>query len=168
MAFILFLMSTTLTKPDSFLSSTPAIRKLRKLTPASENGVQPCDIGSSIDELKAMFPQVDFSQVDPVFPDKSSPEAAFYHETKSAIINRGQTVLRELRERPEKAVIVVSHSGFLRLGCTGHWFMNADWRVFEFEEGEEVKLRQWEETKAGGMGWSWEETVPLGHGLPEP
>jgi len=161
-------MSTTLTKPDSFLSSTPAIRKLRKLTPASENGVQPCDIGSSIDELKAMFPQVDFSQVDPVFPDKSSPEAAFYHETKSAIINRGQTVLRELRERPEKAVIVVSHSGFLRLGCTGHWFMNADWRVFEFEEGEEVKLRQWEETKAGGMGWSWEETVPLGHGLPEP
>jgi hypothetical protein len=30
-----------------------------------------------------------------------------------------------------------------------------------------VRLRQWEETIRGGMGWSWDKTVPLGDGLPE-
>jgi hypothetical protein len=51
--------------------------------------------------------------------------------------------------------------------------MNADYRVFDFVDadgavsGEGVLLRQWEETRKGGMGWSWEETVPLGEGLPD-
>lgn len=83
-------------------------------------------------------------------------------------------MLRELRARPEKAVVVVSHSGFLRLGVTGHYFMNADFRIFDFEAGgaaedagDAVALRQWDETRKGGMGWSWDETVPLGHELPE-
>lgn len=47
--------------------------------------------------------------------------------------------------------------------------MNADYRVFEFDESreEEGGLRQWEGMESGGMGWSWEQRVELGDGLPE-
>jgi hypothetical protein len=124
--------------------------------------------------LKREFPQVDFSHVDPVFPDKLSPAGARYASTRRAILARGQSVLRELRERPEKAIIVVSHSGFLRAGVTGQWFMNADYRIFDFVEtrgpadGSDVPvLKQRSETIKGGMGWSWDTTVPLGDGLPD-
>ncbi|KAK4245443.1 histidine phosphatase superfamily [Corynascus novoguineensis] len=134
-----------------------------------ENSLQPCDIGTPLPTLAARFPQVDFSRVDPIYPDKTSPRAApLYGFSREAIVGRGRAVLRELRARPEKAVLVVSHSGFLRAGVTGCYYMNADYRVFEFEEGEgSEELRQWEETREGGMGWSWDETVPLGDGLPD-
>ncbi|KAL2178365.1 histidine phosphatase superfamily [Thermothelomyces heterothallicus CBS 202.75] len=141
-----------------------------------ENSLQPCDIGTPLPELAARFPQVDFSRVDPLYPDKTSAAAAPpYGFTRQAVVGRGRAVLRELRTRPEKAVLVVSHSGFLRVGVTGCYFMNADYRVFEFEdagEGEEeveggLRLREREETRKGGMGWSWDERVPLGDGLPD-
>ncbi|KAK4235213.1 histidine phosphatase superfamily [Achaetomium macrosporum] len=140
-----------------------------------ENSSQPCDTGNPLSSLSPLFPQVDFSRVDPIFPDKTSPAAALYHYTRRAVLARGQAVLRELRGRPEKAVIVVSHSSFLRTGVTGHYFMNADYRIFDFveaadgdgQDGVVVRLRQWEETSRGGMGWSWEMAVPLGDGLPD-
>jgi len=119
--------------------------------------------------MKAMFPQVDFSHVDPVFPDKTSPAGAKYAYTKLAITGRAQDGLRELYHRPEKAIIVVSHSGFLRLGVTGHYFFNADYRIFDFQEPAEddtYTLKQWESTLKGGLGWSWEKTVHIGEGLP--
>jgi len=66
---------------------------------------------------------------------------------------------------------VVSHSGFLRTGVTGHWFSNADYRVFDFEErkdsSEPTRLKLREETRSGGLGQSWTHTVVLGEGLPE-
>ncbi|KAL2022237.1 hypothetical protein VTK56DRAFT_5847 [Thermocarpiscus australiensis] len=141
-----------------------------------ENTSKPCDIGTPLPLLQASFPQVDFSHVDPVFPDKLSPAGARYAPTRQAILARGREVLAELYSRPERAVIVVSHSGFLRAGVTGCWFMNADFRIFDFvveegggdgkrEDGPVVVLRQREETRKGGMGLSWEETVPLGDGL---
>ncbi|KAK4119265.1 phosphoglycerate mutase-like protein [Parathielavia appendiculata] len=140
-----------------------------------ETSAKPCDVGSPLASLPPLFPQVDFSHVDPVFPDKTSPAGAFYRYSRQAVVHRGQTVLRELRDRPEKAVIVVSHSGFLKHAVTGHFYMNADYRIFDFVDGHgdgalngnDAVLRQWEETKKGGMGWSWEETVPLGDGLPD-
>ena len=114
---------------------------------------------------------VDFSHVDPVFPDKTSPAGAKYAYTKQAIIARGRSCLQELYSRPEKAIIVVSHSAFLRLGVTGHWFFNADYRIFDFEDVEgdpgQFRLKQWESTRKGGLGWSWETTFPIGDGLPE-
>ncbi|KAK4149647.1 histidine phosphatase superfamily [Chaetomidium leptoderma] len=121
-----------------------------------ENSLQPCDIGSPLPSLPALFPQVDFSQVDPLYPDKTSPAAsAIYGYSRQAIVGRGQSVLAELHARPEKAVLVVSHSSFLRVGVTGHFFMNA------------FLLNQWAETRGGGVGWNGEETVPLGDGLPD-
>ncbi|KAK4096806.1 phosphoglycerate mutase-like protein [Parathielavia hyrcaniae] len=140
-----------------------------------ETSSKPCDVGTSLTSLPSLFPQVDFSHVDPVFPDKTSPAGVFYSHSRRAILDRGQAVLRELRERPEKAVIVVSHSGFLRHAVTGNYYMNADYRIYDFVDGhlddgavngdDAVVLRQWEETRKGGMGWSWEETLPLGHEL---
>ena len=54
---------------------------------------------------------------------------------------------------------------------TGHWFFNADFRIFGFVErkkpGGEFALTQQDVTRRGGLGWSWEERVAVGEGLPE-
>ncbi|KAK4642924.1 hypothetical protein QC761_401660 [Podospora bellae-mahoneyi] len=133
-----------------------------------ENSTQPCDTGSPIPSLKSEFPQVNFDHVDPVYPDKTSPSGKKYFNTKQAIMARGQEVLRDLKQRKEKAIIVVSHSGFLRAGVTGRWYMNADYRVFDIADQDEgnVKIQEREWTaKEGGLGWSFEERVELGDGL---
>ncbi|KAK4225987.1 histidine phosphatase superfamily [Podospora fimiseda] len=129
-----------------------------------ENSSQCCDIGSSLNDLPAEFPQVDFSQVDRTFPLKFRNEYAY---SRPAILARGQSVLKDLYERKEKAIIVVSHSGFLRAGVTGRWFFNADYRVFNFDGGP-TKLKESDMTKGkGGLGWSFEEETELGDGLPD-
>lgn len=122
-------------------------------------------------ELAAEFPTVDFSGVDPVYPDKSSPAGSQYFPTRAAVVARGQSCLRSLHQRREKWVIVVSHSGFLRMGVTGWWFFNGDYRIFDFagNPGADAPLRllQWESTLSGGLGHSWTEPVEIGAGLPE-
>ncbi|KAK7959584.1 phosphoglycerate mutase [Apiospora aurea] len=146
-----------------------------------ENSAKPCDTGmpGAAVALAPKFPKVDFSTLDPVYPAKRTPAGSHYFATRGAILNRGQASLRRLRDRPEKVIIVVSHSGFLRLGVTGCFYLNADYRIFDFEEEEEqvgedgvtpqIRLRQWEETKekGGGMGKSWKDMVELGSGLPD-
>lgn len=148
-----------------------------------ETSAKPCDTGSPLSALAAEFPQVDFSGVDPVYPDKTSPAGAKYRYSKAAIVGRAQDALADLYDlHPAKAVVVVSHSGFLRQGVTGSWFFNADYRIFDFEErtpsssggdgtgdgdGQPYRLRQWELTKFGGMGWSWDRVVEIGEGVPE-
>lgn len=116
---------------------------------------------------------MDFSTVDPVYPDKTSPAGAKYRYTRDAIVGRAQSALADLHPRDERAVVVVSHSGFLRQGVTGCWFFNADYRIFDFEEGSGgageggYRLRQWELTRSGGMGWSWDHQIEIGEGVPE-
>lgn len=131
-----------------------------------ETSDKPCDTGSPVPELEEEFPMVDFSGLDPVYPDKTSPRAALYAYNRGAVVERAQRALAELKRRQEKAVVVVSHSGFMRQGMTGSWFYNADYRVFEFE-GAGLGLRQWEATSKGGMGRSREERVVVGEGIPE-
>jgi hypothetical protein len=111
---------------------------------------------------------VDYSKVDPVWPDKTSPAGRPYAYTRAAILERGQRGLAKLRNRPEKFIFVVSHSGFLRLGVTGWWFFNSDYRIFRFtSETAEVAIEQDESTLKGGLGLSWETRVELGFELPE-
>lgn len=131
-----------------------------------ELSTKPCDTGTAIPALKAEFPQIDFSFLDPVYPDKTSPAGAAYAYNRRAVVARGQKCLAELRGRPEKAIIAVSHSGFLRQGMTGSWFFNADYRIFDFA-GEGLELKQWDVTRRGGMGKSFEETVVVGDDIPE-
>lgn len=136
-----------------------------------ENSAKPCDTGSPIAAVAAEFPKIDFSHVDPVFPDKTSPASEKYSYVKEHLLARAQSSLRDLYARPEKAIIVVSHSGFMRQVLTGDWFFNADYRIYDIAEKEDGKLavKQWDLTKSGhgGMGWSWDEVVEIGVGLPE-
>ncbi|KAI2468003.1 phosphoglycerate mutase-like protein [Annulohypoxylon bovei var. microspora] len=138
-----------------------------------ENSASLCDTGSPIDQLVEEFPVVDFSKVDPVFPDKTSPAASHYHFTKAAILLRAQTALKKLYERPEKVIVVVSHSAFLRLAVSGYWYFNADYRIFDFapinEPGDPYRLEQHETTReqGGGLSRSWVDPIVLGSELPE-
>lgn len=74
-----------------------------------------------------------------------------------------------MRERPEKVIAVVSHSGFLRVGVSYRAYDNADFRIFDFAEGYEElggKLVEWEltEKKGGGLGKSPKGVFPMGPG----
>lgn len=144
-----------------------------------ETTSKPCDTGSPLSELIAEYPMIDFSSVDPVFPDKSTPAGARYFPSRTPLLARGRACVRALYRRPEKWVIVVSHSGFLRTSVSGWWFFNGDYRIFDFADGQGAdveddwaegpvpKLVQWESTIAGGLGWSRTQPVTLGEGLPE-
>lgn len=78
----------------------------------TENSSKPCDTGSDISTLTEHFPAIDFSSVDPTYPSKSAHTP--YAFTRSAVVGRGQTCLKNLYNRKEKVIAVVSHSGFLR------------------------------------------------------
>ena len=139
--------------------------------PITELYPKPCDTGTPIPQLAAEFPTIDFSRLDPVYPDKTSPAGVKYAYSKSAVLARAQEALKEIYEREDlDVVVVVSHSGFLRTGVAGVWFGNADYRVFDFggEKEGRFKLVEWEMTKGrGGMGTARNETVSWPEGIAE-
>jgi hypothetical protein len=104
--------------------------------------------------MKKEWPQFDWSTVDPVFPAKTG----FYAYTLEALVERGIMVRKWLKERPEKVIAVVSHSGFLRGAVSNRKYANADFRIFDVEvDGQdEAILVEWEDTerKGGGLGKS--------------
>ncbi|KJR84744.1 phosphoglycerate mutase [Sporothrix schenckii 1099-18] len=145
----------------------------------------PCDVGSEIDQVAQQFPQVDFSHVDPIFPEKTTPQALLYAYNRQALVTRAQTVLAELYARPEKVVAVVSHSAFLSKAVSGSLYANADFRIFSFKapvaaDSKEARspehpdlpplvyqLHEWDETRNGhgGMGWSEDRIRSIGDEL---
>lgn len=137
-----------------------------------ENSAKPCDTGTHVTALGEEFPVVDFSSLDPVYPDKSTPAGSRYAYNKKALLARGQSALQKLYNRPEKVIIVVSHSGFLRECVSGWWYFNSDYRIFDFEErasdDQPYALKQSVETfeNGGGLGLSHKHEVGLGGGLP--
>ncbi|KAK5994925.1 putative phosphatase SPAC5H10.03 [Cladobotryum mycophilum] len=148
-----------------------------------ENSDKPCDTGSPIPSLELDFPAsiVDFAAAGLVWPDKTSPSAETYACTRGSVLRRGRRCLEKLHRRPEELIFVFSHSGFLRLGVTGWWFFNSDYRIFRFDDdgnrdawrhlvGEErvrPGLQQHEDTITGGLGLSWTHRVQLGSDLPD-
>ncbi|KAM4065928.1 histidine phosphatase superfamily (branch 1) domain-containing protein [Hirsutella rhossiliensis] len=150
-----------------------------------ENSTKPCDTGSPAASVSPSFPHVDFSRLDPVWPDKTSPDSRRYAHSRAAILARGADALDALHHRPEDLIFVVSHSGFLRSGVVGWWFFNADYRIFRFGEATSAAdeaskgagdpqqamttrqvLCQDETTLAGGLGLSHAFPVELGSELP--
>jgi len=120
-----------------------------------ENSDKPCDTGTAIPEMRKEWPQFDWSSVDPAYPSK----AGLYQFSKAGLVRRGIEARRWLRDRPEKVIAVVSHSGFLRVGVSQRQYENADFRIFDFADGhDEVggKLVEWEltESRGGGLGKS--------------
>lgn len=135
----------------SFLTalSVPTIA-LAELQETSTNMV---DVGRPLSELEKEWPEVDWSHNDPVFPSKEG----MYAYSAPALVERRQAARKWLRERGEKVIAVVSHAGFLRVGLCERYFGNADWRVFEFGDGEGEEMVEWELTEGngGGMGRSF-------------
>ncbi|KAI9724427.1 MAG: hypothetical protein M1812_000495 [Candelaria pacifica] len=107
-------------------------------------------MGTEVAVLSREFPQLDFSTVFSEYPSKTGRWAF----SQSAITQRGKDCLRWLKMRPERLIIVTSHSGFLRLGVSHCQYANADYRVFDFEQGdgEELVEREVTEKRGGGMG----------------
>jgi len=99
-----------------------------------ENSAKPCDTGSPAKQVAENFPQVDLSNLDPVYPDKSS--GTVYEFSHRAILARGGECIRNLHSRKEKVIAVVSHSGFLRAGVSHRMYANADFRIFTFRDLE--------------------------------
>lgn len=152
----------------------------------AENSTKPCDTGSPAASLSPSYPHVDFTRLDPVWPDKTSPKAYRYAHSRAAILARGADALEALHRRPEDLVFVVSHSGFLRSGVVGWWFFNADYRIYRFDDAPPAAeqggndagnaqqtmttarslLTQDESTLAGGLGLSHAFAVELGAELP--
>ena len=153
-----------------------------------ETTANPCDVGVAVSEIAPTFPRVDFATVDPLFPEKKTPETRLYAYQRRALVTRGQTVLGELYKRTEPVVVVVSHSAFLSKAVSGSTYANADFRIFNFEEplsdakaaaaGDDgsdeslpplvYRLKEWEETRLGhgGMGWSEDQVREIGDELP--
>jgi len=135
-----------------------------------ETTADPCNTGTPVAQLEADFLGVRFSGVDPAYPDKTSPGSPYAY-TRSAVLARARSCVQNLHARTEKVVVVVSHSWFLRVGVTGRWFMHGDFRVFDFEHSpdtsEAYRLREHEDTNAGGLGRSRTARVEIGCGLPE-
>ena len=102
------------------------------------------------------FPELDFTTVDPAFPDKSFN--TLYAFTRSAVTARGQSCLARLYERPEKSIAVVSHSGFLRTVISKRRYANADYRIFTFRKSKSGHFSLVEDSttakRGGGMGMS--------------
>jgi hypothetical protein len=136
----------------------------------SENSSKPCDTGTAISELEKQFPVFDFSSVDSVYPDKTSPAGRRYAHTRDAVLARAQSCLHDLYHRPERMIVIVSHSAFLRLAVSGTRFANADYRIFEVSKPnglhDTYKLVEWEQTRetGGGMGRSSRQPVEIGSG----
>lgn len=122
-----------------------------------ENSDKPCDTGTAISTMEKEWPQFDWSSVDPLYPSKTG----LYEFSQEGLTKRGIEARKWLRSRTEKVVVVVSHSGFLRVGVSYRHYENADFRIFDFAEGDgddDVggRLVEWEltENNGGGLGKS--------------
>lgn len=78
---------------------------------AQEDSAAPCDVGSGPEVLKAEFGDlVDLSMVEEGWNSKEG----LYAPTPNALRERARKLRHELRLRPEKEVVVVSHGTFLQ------------------------------------------------------
>ncbi|OBT50676.1 hypothetical protein VE04_08705, partial [Pseudogymnoascus sp. 24MN13] len=98
-----------------------------------ENSAKPCDTGTAISSMKEEWPQFNWDGVDPLYPSKTG----LYEFSKEGITRRAIEVRKWLRDRPEKVIAVVSHSGFMRVGLSYRRYAHADFRAFRFSNGDE-------------------------------
>lgn len=120
-------------------------------------------------EIAPDFPQVDFGSVYQDWPSKGF----IYAYSRVDILGRAMRAILGLSEISggKRVILVFSHSGFLRLGLTGRWFANGDYRIFRLVKGDgfvDIDLEHNDSTLKGGLGLSSTERVELGSGLPEP
>ncbi|KAI4865551.1 phosphoglycerate mutase-like protein [Hypoxylon rubiginosum] len=99
----------------------------------------PCDIGEDSSILQDEWPDLDFSSLDPVYPQKTG----LYEASEAAYRKRASFARRWLFKRPEKCIIVVTHSGFLKRTVQGPKYKNVEYRTYElFEDSEDVHFKE--------------------------
>lgn len=107
---------------------------------AEEASDAPCDTGSEVELLKVLFPEhVDFDNVKHGW---WVHEGEFAFDTK-ALISRAAKLRRWLKNRPERAIVLVAH-GFFNHFLTGDvdeegnqstpWWNEAELRTYTFVE----------------------------------
>ncbi|KAI0385829.1 phosphoglycerate mutase-like protein, partial [Hypomontagnella monticulosa] len=99
----------------------------------------PCDIGKEPLILQNEWPDLDFSTLDLVYPQKTG----LYEASEEAFQRRASFAKRWLFKRPEKCIVVVSHSGFIRRLLKGPRFRNLEYRTYELvEESGDLGLKE--------------------------
>ncbi|KAI1341493.1 histidine phosphatase superfamily [Xylariaceae sp. FL0016] len=86
----------------------------------------PCDIGDELSKIQNDWPGFDFSQMDPAWPQKTG----LYGPKEEDIQKRAAVCRTWLAEQPEKCIVVVTHSGFLRRLVTGPKYLNVEFRTY--------------------------------------
>lgn len=122
-----------LNAPGINLNASSSHMRSQLFTSYPENSSKPCDTGSDRSHISKLFPNVDFSTLDPKYPSKDLDTP--YAFTRTKVLARGNACLRNLYHRKEKVIAVVSHSGFLRTAVSHVKYANADYRVFDWREG---------------------------------
>lgn len=91
--------------------------------------------------MSAEWPNLDFSTLDPLYPAKTG----FFGASEEAILNRALFARQWLYQRPEKYIIVMTHSGFIRRVVPGKKkYANVEYRVYEFAEEVEGPSRRYD------------------------
>ncbi|KAI1097994.1 phosphoglycerate mutase-like protein [Jackrogersella minutella] len=90
----------------------------------------PCDIGDDPSIIKDEWPDLDFSNLDPIYPQK----IGLYENSEDAFQRRASFARDWLSKRPEKCIVVVTHSGFLKRLVKGSKYQNLEYRTYELVE----------------------------------
>ncbi|KAF2968930.1 hypothetical protein GQX73_g4648 [Xylaria multiplex] len=103
-----------------------------------EDTANPCDVGAEKSELEKAWPRYDFSQLDPVYPQK----IGLYGPEEETIRKRAAVARRWLSEQSGECIIVVTHSGFLDRVVDGPRYRNVEYRSYEIGRNDsgEVEL----------------------------
>ncbi|KAK8082249.1 phosphoglycerate mutase protein [Apiospora saccharicola] len=101
----------------------------------------PCDICTDIAVIEKEWPSLDFSQLDPVYPAKTG----LYFPSEDALLKRARFAREWLFHRPEKHIVIVTHSGFLQRVAKGQKYRNVEYKMYEFIDeasSQDFKLRE--------------------------
>ncbi|KAI1394985.1 phosphoglycerate mutase-like protein [Hypoxylon fuscum] len=90
----------------------------------------PCDVGDEPSVIQNEWPDLDFSTLDPVYPQK----IGLYEASEKAFLKRADFAKRWLFERPEKCIVVVTHSGFVRRFVEGPKYLHVEYRTYQLAE----------------------------------
>ncbi|KAI0408900.1 histidine phosphatase superfamily [Xylaria palmicola] len=97
-----------------------------------EDTANPCDIGAERSQLETDWPDYDFTQLDPVYPQKTG----LYGPEEETIRKRAAVARQWLSEQSDKCIIVVTHSGFLKRVVPGPRYRNVEYRTYRIERAD--------------------------------
>ncbi|KAK7907881.1 phosphoglycerate mutase protein [Apiospora marii] len=111
------------------------------LTEKQETTGNPCDICTEVAVIEKEWPSLDFSQLDPVYPAKTG----LYFPSEDALQKRARFAREWLFHRPEKHIVIVTHSGFLQRVAKGQKYRNVEYKMYEFVDeasSQDFKLKE--------------------------